>query len=236
MAKPRPKTGEKRAVQQPLKIDKLPQEVRDAIQTLKNDHTWEEIEELSGMRFNPKWQSQGGGFVDWEKLPAKVAALFPNRRLPHSNLQRWYDIRVRQVMAETLARSAQARQLAASFAESIVKDGDAAVLNAARDQIMSILAESTQPGLRFAATKQLIALAEQMQGRRANDIKQRKVAVDERRLTALERELEMKRAKFEKETNAAAEKARRGQKLTEADINSIRSSVFGLGPATKSKK
>ena len=39
MAKPRPRTGEKRAVNQPLKIDKLPQEVRDAIQALRQQQT-----------------------------------------------------------------------------------------------------------------------------------------------------------------------------------------------------
>lgn len=228
MAKPRPKTGERRLVRQPLKIDRLPQEIRDAIQALKSDHTWEEIEELSAMHFNPKWQSQGGGFVDWEKLPAKVAALFPNRRLPHSNLQRWYDIRVRQVMAETVARSAQARQLAEAFTLSIVKDGDAAVLNAARDQIMSILAESTQPGLRFAATKQLIALAEQMQTRRANDIKERKVGIDARRIKILEDRERLAREKLDAETQRVAKKGT--SQFTLKDINLLRERTFGLPP------
>ena len=228
MAKPRPRTGEKRAVNQPLKIDKLPQEVRDAIQTLKNDHTWEEIEDLSGMRFNAKWQSQGGGFVDWDALPAKLSGLFPNRRLPHSNLQRWYDLRVRQVMAETLARSAQARELAAAFTQSIVKDSDAAVLNAARDQIMSILAESTQPGLRFAATKQLIALAEQMQSRRANDIKERKVGIDARKIKILEDREQLTREKLDAETQRVAKKGT-GQ-FSLKDINLLRERTFGLPP------
>ena len=80
----------------------------------------------------------------------------------------------------------------------------------------------------------LIALAEMMQERRSNDIKERKVAVDERRLAQLEKDAAIKRAKFEKETDAAADKARRGQRLTEEDINAIRRSVFGLGPAPKS--
>ena len=34
MTKPRPKTGEKREVNQPLKIDKLPRSARDAIKLL----------------------------------------------------------------------------------------------------------------------------------------------------------------------------------------------------------
>jgi hypothetical protein len=228
MAKPRPKTGEKRAVRQPLKIDRLPQDVRDAIQALKNEHTWEEIEDLSAMKFNPNWLTQGGGFVDWDKLPAKILALFPGRKLPHSNLQRWYDLRVRQVMAETLARSAQARELAAAFTQSIVKDGDAAVLNAARDQIMSILAESTQPGLRFAATKQLIALAEQMQSRRANDIKEQKVSIDARRIKILEDRERMTREKLDAETQRVAKKGT-GQ-FSLKDINLLRERTFGLPP------
>ena len=229
MAKPRPKTGEKRAVRQPLKIDRLPQDVRDAIQALKNEHTWEEIEDLSAMKFNPNWLTQGGGFVDWDKLPAKILALFPGRKLPHSNLQRWYDLRISQVVAETMARSAQARELAAAFAKSVVDDADDAVLNAARDQLMSLLAEDSTPKARERATRGLIALAEMMQERRLNDIKERKVAVDERRLVQLEKDAALKRRKMEAETEKAAKKVRTGQFSIE-DINLLRERTFGLPP------
>jgi hypothetical protein len=227
----RPRTGEQRRTQQPLKIDRLPVEVRDAIQYLKNSagKTWEEIEELSALPYDEKWQSKGGGFVNWDALPTPVLELFPEMRLPHSNLHRWYDLRVRQVMADVQRRSVQARELAAAFAKSVVDGEDAAVLNAARDQLMSLLAEDASPKARINATKGLIALAEMLQERRLNDIKERKVAVDERRLVQLEKDAELKRRRLETETEKVAAKLKKGE-LTVADINRLRERVFGLPP------
>src|SRR5882672_10887283 len=122
MAKSRPKTGDKRRVNQPLKIDRLPVEVREAIKYLKNvGKTWQEIEELSSLPFNKKWAIADGGFVNWDDLPTSVLELFPEMRLPHTNLHRWFDLRVEQITAEVMARSAQAREIATSFAKSIVK-------------------------------------------------------------------------------------------------------------------
>jgi hypothetical protein len=230
MAKPRPKTGEPRQVRQPLKIDRLPVEVRDAIQVLRDDgRTWTEIEELSGLPYSKDWRSKGAGFVNWDVIAGAVKRLFPSRHLPKSNLQRWYDLRISQVVAETMARSAQARELAAAFAKSVVDDADDAVLNAARDQLMSLLAEDSTPKARERATRGLIALAEMMQERRLNDIKERKVAVDERRLVQLEKDAALKRRKMEAETEKAAKKVRTGQFSIE-DINLLRERTFGLPP------
>lgn len=192
--KRRPGTGDKRKSNQPLKIDRLPVEVRDAIQFLKNTRgkTWQEIEELSSLPYNAKWQSAGGGFVPWEELPTPVLELFPDLRLPHSNLHRWYDIRVDQVTRETLARSAQAQALAKAFAKSVVKRDDQAVLNAARDQLMSLLAEDASPDSRLLAAKGLISLAQKMQASRLNDLRERKVEIDERQVKVAEKTLQMK--------------------------------------------
>ncbi|MHB1673784.1 MAG: hypothetical protein ACYCSP_05985 [Acidobacteriaceae bacterium] len=177
MLRPRPKTGEKRQVQQPLKIDRLPVEARDAILHLRDiGKTWPEIEELSAL---PK---ERGGFVEWDALALDVLELFPSMRLPHSSLHRWYDLRFRQVMVETMARSAQAREIATAFAKSAVDGADEAVLNAARDQIMSVLAEGGPSGGRMKAAKALIDLGFLVQTTRANEIKQRKVTVDEKAL------------------------------------------------------
>ena len=227
-SKSRPKTGEKRATHQPLKIDRLPLEVREAIQRLKQDYTWQEIEEISAHPYSKNWISDGGGFVDWENLPTAVLELFPQMRIPHTNLHRWYDLRVKQVTAETMARSAQARELAAAFAKSVVKDGDEAVLNAARDQLMSILAEETSPKGRIAATKSLIALAEVMQGARGNDIKERKVGIDLRRIKLLEDREKQARERVDQATQQAANKGS-GQFSIE-DINLLRERTFGLPP------
>lgn len=232
MAKRQPRTGEKRLRRQPLNIDKLPPETREAIQYLKNVQglTWTEIEERSALPYSDKWKEKPVGFVNWDEMPTHVLELFPNLRIPRTNLHRWYDLRVEQVMQETMARAAQARELAASFAKSVVADDDDAVLNAARDQLMFLLAEDASPTARHTAAKGLIALAAMMQERRLNDIKERKVAVDERRLAQMEKDAELKRRKFEKEMNAAEKKITRGEALTADDIDRIRERVFGIGP------
>jgi ketosteroid isomerase-like protein len=230
MKKSRPKTGEKREVKRPLNIDRMPVEVRDAILQLRDaGKTWPEIEELSSLPYNEAWSTKGGGFVNWEGLTTPVLELFPDLKLPHSNLHRWYDLRVSQVVAETMARSAQAREIAAAFAKSIVAGDDDAVMNAARDQIMSVLAEDATPKGRMKAASALIALAEMMQQRRANEIKERKVAVDERKIKAFEDREALMRKKLEAETDKAASKLKKGE-LTVKDINRLRERVFGLPP------
>jgi hypothetical protein len=217
------RTGEKRQRNLPLKIDRLPVEVRGAILQLRDvGKTWKEIEELSSL---PKSE---GGFVDWESLPTPVLELFPNLQIPYTNLHRWHDLRVRQVTEETMSRSAQAREIAEAFAKSVVAGGDEAVLNAARDQLMAILAEDSTPKGRLNATKGLIALAEIMQGRRANDIKERKVATDERKIKLLEERERQARERVDQATQSAAKKGT-GQFSIE-DINLLRERTFGLPP------
>ena len=218
----RPRTGQRRQVNQPLKIDRLPLEVRNAIQTLKDGHTFQEIEELSALPLDK------GGFVNWDTLPIDVLELFPRLRLPHTNLHRWIDLRVRQVMAETMGRSAQARELAAAFAGSVLKGGDQAVLNAARDQFMSILAEDTTPKGRAFAAKGLIALSEQMQASRTNDIRERKVDVDVRKIKLLEAREQIARDRVDQATQQAAKRGT-GQFSIE-DLNLLRERTFGLPP------
>lgn len=95
--KSRPKTGEKRVTRQPLNIDILPKSVSDAIIELRRQRkTWSKIDQISSLPFSANWLQDGAGFVNWEVLPAEVLALFPSRRLPKSNLHKWYDIRVEQ--------------------------------------------------------------------------------------------------------------------------------------------
>ena len=173
------RTGEKPRVNQPLNIDRLPQSMRDRIVSEhdKRGRPWLEIEAES-----PRWE-------EWKEVPQQVAEEFPGCRLPHSNLHRWYDLRVAQVQREVMQRAAQAREIAAVFSTAAVDGADDAVLNAARDLIFAILQEGDTKSQATAA-KGLIALAEVMQSARANDIKERKVAVDERRTAVLEKKLE----------------------------------------------
>jgi uncharacterized protein involved in exopolysaccharide biosynthesis len=223
----RPRTGERRQINQPLKIDKLPPDVHERILALRNrlGKTWEEIESISAQPFDEKKQV---GLVNWAALPAAVVKLFPGKRLAHTSLHRWYDLRVSQVRRDVEQRSVIARQLAESFAKSVVSGGNEAVTNAARDQLMSLLAEDLTPKGRTNAAKGLIALAEILQAARANDIKERKVAVDVRKIKLLEDREKAARERVDQATQQAAKKGT-GQ-FSIDDINLLRERTFGLPP------
>jgi hypothetical protein len=225
----RPRTGERRQVNQPLKIDKLPPKVHEAILMFRNKlgRTWEEIEALSALPAKAESKADRG-FVDWDSLETEVLGLFPERRLPHTSLHRWYDLRVSQVRRDVEQRSVVARQLAESFAKSAVDGSDEAVINAARDQLMSLLAEDLTPGGRAKAAAGLIALAEILQAARANDIKERKVGVDERRISVVEAREQAARERVDQATQQAVKKGT-GQ-FSIDDINLLRERTFGLPP------
>ncbi|MGO8759350.1 MAG: hypothetical protein ACLQG3_14620 [Terracidiphilus sp.] len=223
----RPRTGERRQVKQPLKIDKLPPEVHDRILVLRDreNKTWEEIEAISAQPFD---QKKGTGLVDWDRLPAPLKKLFPEKRLGHSTLHRWFDLRRTQVIRDVEERSTIAREIAESFAKSVVNGGNEAVTNAARDQLMSLLAEDLTPRGRTNAARGLINLAEILQAARANDIKERKVGIDALKIKLLEERERHARERLDRETQRAAKKGD-GQ-FSLDDINLLRERTFGLPP------
>jgi hypothetical protein len=227
VAKSKPKTGERRETNQPLKIDRLPPSVHEAILLLRNQRgkTWQEIEDLSAQPFGDK----KGGFVNWDELPVVVLELFPEMRLPHSSLHRWYDLRVDQVRKDVLVKSQQARAIAESFAKSQLVNGDEAVINAARDTLMGVLSEDGTEDGRMNATKGLIKLGTLMQKARTNAIRDRMAGTEERRIKLLEEREKVAIRKLETETQNVARKAAKGE-LTLADINRLRERTFGLPP------
>jgi hypothetical protein len=218
----RRKTGQPPQVRQPLKIDRLSKSMRDRILRERNSEcrTWEEIELDS-----PGWD-------EWKAAPEEIKQLFPGQRLPHTNLHRWYDLRYAQVERDVMVKAAQAREIAAAFAKATVEGSDEAIVNAARDLIFGMLPEGDAKGRQKAAGG-LIALAEVVQAARANDIKERKVSIDERRITQLEKDAELKRRQMEKGTEDAAKKLSKGE-LTVEDINRLRERTFGLPPISQS--
>jgi hypothetical protein len=226
VAKSRPKTGEPREVNQPLKIDRLPPVVHDAILALRNKggKTWQEIEELSAEPYGKGLL----GFVDWENLPTSVLELFPEMRLPRTSLHRWYDIRIHQVQQQVMESSEHARVLAEAFAKANVEGDREAVTNAARDQLMAVLSEDGSSAGKMRAAKALLALALVMQESRANDIKERKVATDEGKLKMLEKREELARKKLEAETERLSKKIQSGQPVTAEDLNEARKKTFGF--------
>ena len=173
----RPGTGDRRKTNQPLKIDRLPPKVHEAIVQLRNQFgkTWQEIENLSAEPVGEKTK----GFVDWENLPTSVLELFPDLRLPHSNLQRWYDLRVDQVQRDVMHTSTKAREITRAFAKAGIVADDEAVINASRDTLMGILSEDGSVDGRANVAKALIKLGDLMQKAKTNKIRERKVTVDE---------------------------------------------------------
>ena len=223
----RPRTGETRRTHQPLKIDQLPPVVHERILALRNrlGKTWEEIEAISAQPYDEKKTLV---LVDWEKLPTEVLEQFPDRRLPRTSLHRWYDLRVSQVRRDVEQRSVIARQVADAFAKSVVKGSSEAVSNAARDTLMSMLSEDMSEKGRAKIVAGLIALAEIQQAARANDIRERKVSVDARKIKLLEDREKQARERLDKATQESAKKGT-GQFSIE-DINRLREMTFGLPP------
>jgi len=103
------------------------------------------------------------------------------------------------------------------------------VLNAARDLILGFVGEDATAKGRLAAASKLIALAEMQQGRRANDIKERKVATDERKLKLLEAREALMRRKLEAEAEKATKKLKRGN-LKPEDLADLVQRTFGIAP------
>lgn len=234
LRKARPRTGEKRKTNQPFNIDKLPSYAQEAILYLKNmrGKTLDEIVNQSAEKFTAGWKLKGGGFIDWEKLDAAVLKLFPKRTLNRSALQRWIDVRYEQVRKDVMVKSEQARTIAESFADSMLVNGNEAVVNAARDTIMNIIAEDSSSGNRAGAAGALIALAEVMQKARANDIRERKVSTEERKIKLLEEREAITRTKLETEAKNLERKRRSGS-LKREDVERLVETVFGIAPKPK---
>jgi hypothetical protein len=199
-----PRTGEKRAVRQPLKIDKLGQEVRDAILKARADgKTWEETAEAAS-----KWNG--------EKLAPSV-------------VHRWYDLRVAQVQREVMNQAEGSRVLAASFEKMGFEGLPEAALNALSSEVFAVV-EAGTPAERMKSLGRLILLASDLKKAQAAE---KRAGVQERKLDLENKKFEELRSKADKETNAAAEKVGKGRALTIDDINRIRERALGLPPVKR---
>jgi len=216
-------------VRQPLKIDLLPESVRDAIKSLYDrGRTWKEIEEKSALPYNAKWESEDGGFVDWDKLDLKVLEQFPEMKLPKSTLQRWYDLRVRQARALVMAESARAHEWATAFAGKNLPGANAAIVNALRDMVFSLMRNvGTKDKDKFIAGLQDLSLA--ITRIQRTEIMERRVSVEERQVKALEEREAMQRRKLEAETEKATKKLKRGE-LKPEHLAELVQRTFGIAP------
>ena len=214
----RRKTGERQRVRQPLKIDKLPVELRDRIQKERGaGRTWEEIEFMSA------------GFPEWGRCTPEQLGLFLDKRLPAVTLARWWDLRVDQVRAEATARMQRARELAASLAGPGLAGLPDAVRNALGDQIFALM-QSAEKEDQAEFRKDLLNFGFLLAQYRKLDIQEQKVTAETKRVELLEREFEIRKRKFDEETDRAARKLGKGKQLTIEDISRIRERTFGLPP------
>jgi hypothetical protein len=228
MTKPRPKTGEKRVVRQPLKIDRLPQSAQDAIKQLYDrGRTWVEIAEQSAKPYSSEWENDGGGFIDWVLVDREALELFPGLRLAKSSLQRWFDLRVSQVRAQVLAESAKAREWAQAFAGNDLPESNAAVMNAMRDQVFTLM-QKVGPGDQAKFLDGLNVLSLTLSRLQRVDLQAKRVEVDTRKLKLLEDREKAARKRVDQATQSAAKKGT-GQFSIE-DINLLRERTFGLPP------
>jgi hypothetical protein len=219
-------------------MDKLPQELLDRVMKERAaGRTWEEIEELSP-RFE-EWGRPGKAektlAENRQSLDALAAAfeLFPGGRIPHTTLQRWYDLRVDQVKREVMADQVRAREIAALFAGKDFKGLPDAVRNAIGDQLFSMM-QAADAKSRLNVTKGLLALGDLLNEQRKTEIRERVAQSETKRVDLLVREFEMRKKKFEDETDKAARKLARGRAVTTDDINRIRERTFGLPPVASS--
>lgn len=221
----KPKTGEKRKTRQPLKMDKLPTELLDRVMKERAaGRTWLEIEELS-----PRFEEWGK--VEQTNKEAWLLAFksFPGGRIPHTTLLRWYDLRVEQVKQEVLASQVRAREIAALFAGKGIKDLPDAVRTAISDQLFGMMQNADEKS-RHKTVAGLLALGVLLNDQRKVELKGKQVEAETKRVDLLVRDFEMRKRKFDEETDKAARKAQRGKAITTDDINRIRERTFGLPP------
>src|SRR5260370_9392895 len=82
--------------------------------------------------------------------------------------------------------------------------------------------------------KALLDLGLLLAQERKLEIQEKKVEAEAKRVTLLERDFEMRKRKFDEETDKAARKLGKGKQITTDDINRIRERTFGLPPVQRS--
>jgi hypothetical protein len=211
----RPKTGEKRKVRQPLKMDRLPAELMDRVlQERAAGRTWMEIEDMS-----PR-------FDEWKKADSKVIAKFPEMKLPHTTLLRWHDLRVEQVKREALADQVRAREIAGMFAGRDFKDLPEAVRNALGDKVFALM-QSADDKTQAKTLKGLLELGWLLAQQQKLKLQERKQQTDER---ALQMKIEAMRAKvasLKKDVDGGGKK----KQMSPDELKKRVDEIYGLSAA-----
>ena len=193
-------------------MDKLPSELLDRVmQERAAGRTWIEIEELS-----PR-------FSEWQKTDEAVRARFPELKLPHTTLLRWYDLRVEQVKKEVLANQVRAREIAALFAGKEMKDLPDAVKAALSDQIFGLM-QNTDEKNRSKAIAGLLGLGVLLNEQRKVQLKERQVETLERTLQLKIESMREKVAKLKKDVDGTGRK----KQLSPEELKQRVDEIYGL--------
>jgi hypothetical protein len=210
------KTGVIRNVGRQLKIDLLPPAMHEWIlERRRMGWTYQEIEKES-----PKAEP-------WNQVAPEVAARFPGKRLPHTNVLRWHQLRVEQVLRVQQELAAAAHAAAEMVLARGFSNLTESLKNALGETVFKVMNAEGDPEIIAAVLTDAGHLMAKFD---RNTIAREKVETENRRVQLLEQEAERKRQQFEQATHEAARKIEKGRALTIEDINRIRERTFGLPP------
>ena len=177
--RPHPKSGEPRRLHRLLRLDRLPLALLDRIRAERaQGRTWDEIEQAS-----PQWP-------EWEQATPEVLAGFPDRRLPHSSVQRWYDLRVQQVQRERADQAFAAEDLAAELAARRIPNLGAAVKDALSESVFRLVLEG---GDEQRLRDELCRLAQVVSALDRDEIARQKLELERRKVVLAEQQAEVDR-------------------------------------------
>ena len=227
--KARPRTREPRVTHQPFGIDKLPEEVHEAIRILRSKAglTWARIEARSAKPYSAKWEKDGGGFVDWENLDLTLLEIFPNLRIPASNLHRWFYASVLQARNEVMEDGDAAQKFVEKLGDLQIPGMNDAVMNQMARTVFDMIS-----GVSAGNKAQMVgALSEAslvLSRLQRVQIQQKKVEGEARKIVLLEAREKLAMQKLEAETERLAKKIQSGQPITADDLAEARKKTFGF--------
>jgi hypothetical protein len=177
------------------------------------------------LRHDKSEAEQGDTGLETANSKPETAVVY---RLPHSSLQRWYDLRIKQASREKEERTAAAHAAAEQLASRDFTDLTAAVKNALGETVFKLLLADSDPRAQIAALTSLARLLLQMD---RNQISRERLQIERTRLRLLARKLEPEKARSAQKRKGRKKEAT-GNSVTPEEIDRIRSRVFGLPPVT----
>jgi hypothetical protein len=204
------RTGEARKVRQPLGIDRLPLAIQDRIRAARiAGRTWMEIEQQS-----PKW-------AEWAEATEEQRAIFPDLRLPHTNLHRWYDLRVEQVIQEQEQRAQAAHAAAEKLAARGFSNLTASVKHALGEAVFELMnANAAAPDEIVEALTDVGHLLVKVD---RNDLKREEIEQEKQKIELLSQKLQMMKGSV-KGLKEAVEK----KEVTPEQLQQKLDEIYGL--------